>query len=158
MLLWYIWVNRACEELQCKNSLKCWNVDEPLCATTPQVFSFHPVLKMQMEQHWVGSGSLPHAEVVCMCWGMGRACVCWGSSKICGTQTRRVLQPFVLELGRVDSGTVKSRPLTPIGASQHGFCFRESTCSQSEFASKQRFTSLTDKHKLKVRRDKETHF
>ncbi len=55
-----------------------WNVDEPLWAKTPQVFSFHPVFKMQMGQHWVGSGSLPHAEVICMCWGMGRACVCWG--------------------------------------------------------------------------------
>lgn len=42
------------------------------------MFSFHPVLKMLMGQHWVGSGSLPHAEVVCMCWGMGRAGVCLG--------------------------------------------------------------------------------
>ncbi len=82
------------------------------------MFSFHPVFKMQMEQHWVGSGSLPHAEVVCMCWGMGSACVCWGFE---GGRQRSVghkqgvLQPFVLELGSVDSGTVKSKPLTPIG-------------------------------------------
>lgn len=96
-----------------------------------------------MLQHWPGSGGLPHAGLVCMCWSMGRACVClgvWGgSSEICGTQTRTVLWPFVLELGRVESRAGPSHLLPQLNM-------------------KHRFTSLTTKHQPKVQRDKETLF